>query len=121
MLIPLLCIILSFQTTLAQTVISGSTCVIAGAQYNYVLSGNYTVNIVREWCVTNGTIVGGSGNCSSSNGYTSISIIWNNGATNGSLSMAACRSRAWPFTAATIGAAAASAARACACGRTDGN
>src|SRR5580704_7936192 len=42
----------------AQFSITGTTCVVAGTQYQYVIAGNWTSSTTMTWSVTGGTING---------------------------------------------------------------
>ncbi|MEJ0105021.1 MAG: hypothetical protein WDO19_21810 [Bacteroidota bacterium] len=77
---PLCLLALCSATHVNAETISGTTCVYAGSQYQYMISGiNSTRNY--QWCVTGGTIQGGSGNCLSGTGYSAyvVYVTWTAG------------------------------------------
>jgi RHS repeat-associated protein len=60
----------------AQISISGPTCVQAGMQYQYVITGwNYQNPVYMNWCVTGGTVSGG-GTCLSGTPQPSVYVTW---------------------------------------------
>ena len=70
----------------AQFTITGPTCVTAGTQYAYTISGSWTNATNMQWCVTNGVITGGSGGCRSGTPLPQVFVTWNS-ASSGTLSL----------------------------------
>ena len=78
--------ILIVETTIAQS-ISGTTCVTPGTSYTYTFSGSWNGTTTMQWCVTNGTITGGSGNCRTGKPLVQVQVVWNSGVSSGTLSI----------------------------------
>src|ERR1700722_5699113 len=91
----------------AQFTISGPTCVVAGTQYTYTISGSWTNSTTMNWTVANGTISGSSSgtplpqvhitwsttttgvvqvNCSNPSGSGSLTVTADNTLSGGTIS-----------------------------------
>ncbi len=64
-----------WQTGKSQMVITGPTCVVAGTQYTYTVSGNWNSSTHMVWSVSNGTINGSS----SGTPLPQIHVTWSSG------------------------------------------
>jgi RHS repeat-associated protein len=62
----------------AQVSISGPSCVAAGVEYQYTISGSWTFTTSMDWCVTGGTITG-AGTCKSGTPLPQIYVTFNAG------------------------------------------
>src|SRR3954470_4855844 len=71
----------------AQVSISGPTCVNAGTEYQYTISGNWNTSTNMNWCLTGGLISGTTNTCKSGTPVVSILVIWKTGVISGVVSL----------------------------------
>lgn len=72
----------------SQVTIDGPTCVSAGVQYEYIISGsNWGSNTYMSWCLTGGIIAGTTNSCKSGTPVVYVYVIWNSGISSGTVSL----------------------------------
>jgi RHS repeat-associated protein len=68
-------------------IIGITNCVVPGQTYHYTTGGSWSVSDNFQWCVSGGTIVGGSGGCRSGTPLPSIDVVWSGSASQISLAV----------------------------------
>jgi RHS repeat-associated protein len=71
--------LLLFKTAQAQVSISGPSCIVAGVEYQYTISGSWNFTTYMDWCVTGGTITGSGGTCQSGTPLPQIYVTFTAG------------------------------------------
>jgi len=67
--------------------VTGPTCAVTGQLYNYTISGPWTTSTTMNWCLNGGVFTGTTNTCSSGTPLVQVSVTWNTGVSNGTLTL----------------------------------
>ena len=65
--------------------INGFNCVTPGVPYQYIFTGDVDSSLSIQVCVTGGLIAADLTACKTAKGMTTVSVVWNDSATTGSI------------------------------------
>jgi hypothetical protein len=75
------------QAALSQVSINGTTCVLPGLPYQYVINGDRDSTHTVQVCVAGGAVIGSTGSCQNGSRSFTITVTWDSNATHGTITV----------------------------------